>query len=319
MAQDNNKKQRGFLPALIGEVTPAKVSGLTYSLSVIAIVVFSLIFSIIIGIAGYGGQESLLESDGYLYVSYLLAPISFALVALCILRVSNSSVKRELSAQKCQGKYYFIAILLQIGLLSFSELNTLFLRFLEKFGYVDDELVLPSVDGFGFVGVLLVVAVLPAIFEEIIFRGFLLRGLKSFGEVGAILLCGGLFALYHQNPAQTLYQFCCGAAFALVALRAGSVLPTVVSHFFNNALIVTLYKYGITVFPKPVFVIVLCVSIACLLFSLAWLIFFDDKKEKCGFDGSKQDVVERKSFWTFSSMGIAVCALIWIVTLISGL
>ena len=49
---------------------------------------------------------------------------------------------------------YLIAFLLQIGLLSLSELNGLFLQFLGKFGYEHTPIVLPSVEGFGFVGVL---------------------------------------------------------------------------------------------------------------------------------------------------------------------
>jgi hypothetical protein len=140
-------------------------------------------------------------------------------------------------------------VLLQIGLFAFSELNTLFLEFLEGFGYTPDEIRLPSINGWGFIGALIAVALLPAVFEEILFRGVLLGGMKQFGEVKAALLCGALFALYHQNPPQTVYQFICGTAFAFIAMRSGSILPTVLSHFLNNAFILCLYAFNVQTFP----------------------------------------------------------------------
>ena len=163
----------------------------------------------------------------------------------------------------------------------------------------------------------LVVAVLPALLEETIFRGVLLNGLKDFGNVGAVLLCGAVFSLYHQNPAQTIYQFCCGCAYALLALKAGSILPTILSHFINNALILTLTKFGLSEFPTPVFVSVLITSIICLIASLVWL-FLDKKPVEEAKDETKNKE-ERKQFWLFSALGIAICALSWLSALFMGM
>ena len=168
----------------------------------------------------------------------------------------------------------------------------------------------------GFIGVLFTIAVLPAIFEEVLFRGLLLKGMKSFGAVGAVLINGAMFALYHQNPAQTMYQFCCGAAFAFVALRAGSILPTVVSHFLNNALIIILTKYGVADFQGGVLVAVLIVSILSLIASLVWLFFFDKGKN---VTESKAEKTERKHFFGYASVGIIMYALTWILVLLTGL
>ena len=172
-------------------------------------------------------------------------------------------------------------------------------------------------DGFGFVGVLFVVALLPAVFEEILFRGVLLQGLESFGKAGSVLLCGALFALYHQNPAQTVYQFCCGAAFALVALKSGSVLPTVLSHFLNNAAILILTKAGVTEYSPPVFIVIMTVSAVCLLLSLGYLLFMD-KQEKTPMEKERAKV-ERKQFLLCALIGIAVCALSWGAVFVAGL
>lgn len=303
----------------LGAPTDAKASGLAFSLSAIVPIVLAFIFLFVLMVTGVEKMENHSEEDWYLYINYFLPQLSFGLVALLYLYYKRKSPKTAIIEQKCSLKYFLWATLLQIGLLSLSELNTLFLKFLSRFGYVDSPILLPSMDGFGFIGVLFVVALLPAVFEEIFFRGVLLKGLKSFGKWGSVFLCGALFALYHQNPAQTVYQFFCGAAFALVALRSRSILPTALSHFLNNALILILTKAGISGYPTPVFVTILVVSVLCLIASLVYLIFIDKDKieetEKTTFDKK----TECKNFFLFALIGIVICAVTWVSVFISGL
>ena len=298
---------------LLGEPTQASASGIAFSLATFLPTLLSMLFLITIT------QTDNLENEVGLYIAYLLPQLAFAITAIWFLFYTKTPIKKAVQSQKCKARYFLLALLMQVGLFFLSELNALFLQLLGKFGYVDAGIRLPSMDGFGFVGVLVVVALLPAVFEEIMFRGILLNGLKSFGKVGSVLLCGVLFALYHQNPAQTLYQFCCGVAFALIAVRAGSVLPTMLSHFFNNALILILAKSGIESFATPVFLVIVIVSLVCLIASLVWLFVFDKKK-----DGEKEQAVgidktERKRFFVYASAGLAICVLTWIAVFISGL
>lgn len=294
-------------------MTTAKTSGLAYSLAAVLPVVLSFVFLIVISACGLTEKTGYETADWYLYCSYILSQLSFAIVAVWYLRRTATPVSVAVKNQKCHPKYFLVAVALQIGLLCLSELNALFLDFLGNFGYEDGGINLPSMDGFGFIGVLFVVAVLPAVFEEIAFRGVLLKGMRSFGVLGNVLLCGGLFSLYHQNPAQTLYQFCCGAAFALVAIRSGSILPTVLSHFINNAAILILTKYNIADFSTPVFISVMSVSALCLIASLGYLIFIDKTKPE------REDKSERKGFLIYALVGIALCALSWLLTLAGGL
>lgn len=298
---------------LLGEPTQASASGIAFSLAAVLPNVLSLIFLIAIGSGDYT------KTDWYLYVSYLLPQTAFAITIIWFLYYTKTPLKKAVQSQKCKLRYFILAFILQVGLLFLSELNALFLQFLGNFGYEDAGINLPTMDGFGFVGVLVVVALLPAIFEEIMFRGVLLDGLKNFGEAGAVLLCGALFALYHQNPAQTLYQFCCGAAFALIAVRSGSVLPTMLSHFFNNALILALTKFGVESFAAPVFMLIMIASPICLIASLVWIFVFDKRKKDEKEQKPTLDKKERKRFFTYASVGLAICVLTWIAVLISGL
>ena len=314
MQTQKTNNQTTILQRLLGEPTPTKASGLAYSLAAILPSILSVLCMAVF--ASFGLMEEGYDSqDWYLYFAYILPQIGFALVAWIALRYQKRSVLQTAKNQACKVKYLFMALLLQIGLFSLSELNTLFLQFLQAFGYTPQEMHLPSMDGVGFVGTLIAVALLPAIFEELFFRGIVLEGLKPLGETAAALTCGALFALYHQNPPQTIYQFCCGAAFAFVALRSGSILPTVLAHFINNAVILTLYKCGVQTFPVPVFIVYISVSVLCLI-AAAWWIFVQDRKNAA----KKQETMGTvKTFFKYAAVGIFVCALTWILMLVTGL
>ncbi len=317
MAMQNNssKKPNNLFGDLFGQPTRAKASGLAFSVATVLPTVLSFTLLIALSVFGLAQTEDYQQKNWYLYANYLLPQISFAIVAFLYLRYRQIPVKSAVKSQKCKPKYFIIALLLQIGLFGLSELNALFLSWLEGFGYTDAGIALPGVEGLGFVGVLLVIGVFASVLEEIVFRGALLDGLKnSFSTPVAVLLCGALFAIFHQNPAQTVYQFCCGTAFALVAVKSGSVLPTTLAHFINNTVILILYKVGVAQFTTPVFIAVVTVSAVCLIATLGYLIFIDKTEQKQDVDKS-----EKKNFFLYSAVGIALCALTWLLVLFTGI
>ena len=304
---------------LFGQSTPAKSAGLAFSVSSVLLIVISFLLAIVVAMVQVtstlaSGEASTVLPDWALYLSYIMPQLAFALAVWFALAYQGKSVKTAVVSQKCHWKYFIIAIVLQIGLMSLSQLNNWFLQLLGGIGYQDAGVPIPSLDGFGIVGTILVIALLPAIFEESFFRGVLLSGVRSYKTWAMVLLSGALFSLYHQNPAQTLYQFCCGCAFALVAIRSGSVLPTVLAHLINNATILILTKFGISDIPTQVAWILLPIFAVCLLSSLAYLIFFDKNKPQ-----TDTDVNAKKDFFKTASVGIALCAIMWLVTLVSGL
>ncbi len=87
---------------------------------------------------------------------------------------------------------------------------------------------------------LLVFALMPAITEELAFRGYILSGLeRTYSPRSAVLLSALLFAFLHVLL--SLFQQFFGAALlglilGAVAVRTGSLWPGVVFHFVNNAL-----------------------------------------------------------------------------------
>jgi len=78
--------------------------------------------------------------------------------------------------------------------------------------------------------------VLPALCEEVVFRGVLLQALATrLVPVAAVALSAALFAAYHMSLVQLIPTFTLGIVFATVTLRARSIVPTMVAHLLNNA------------------------------------------------------------------------------------
>ena len=82
---------------------------------------------------------------------------------------------------------------------------------------------------------ILVAAIIPAIVEETVYRGVFYQEYRKVDPWKAVLLSGFLFALMHGNFNQFCYAFVMGCVFALLIEATGSILSTMVVHFFINA------------------------------------------------------------------------------------
>jgi sodium transport system permease protein len=102
------------------------------------------------------------------------------------------------------------------------------------------RLVVPA-GGRDLVLTLALVALTPAVCEEALFRGAILRGFAStLPPLTSAVLTGALFGLFHANLYQLVPATVLGIVLSLVALRSGSILPSMLTHFINNACIAVL-------------------------------------------------------------------------------
>lgn len=82
---------------------------------------------------------------------------------------------------------------------------------------------------------IIVVAVMPAFVEELLFRGLLYNAHRKIDIKWACIINGLLFGLLHGNFNQFAYAFIMGWVFAMVVECTGSVLSTIWCHFIINA------------------------------------------------------------------------------------
>lgn len=95
--------------------------------------------------------------------------------------------------------------------------------------------ILPS-EGAELVVQFLVLCLMPAVTEELFFRGALQGLLRPCGSAAAIFGPALLFALLHLDPIQGLTALVCGVFLGWLAERSGSILPGMLLHFVNNCL-----------------------------------------------------------------------------------
>lgn len=88
---------------------------------------------------------------------------------------------------------------------------------------------------------LLYAALFGPFFEELIFRGFVMKGLKQYGKTFAIVTSAFCFALMHGDFQQTLFTFFCGLIFGYVSMEY-SILWSFVLHVFNNYILGDLWS-----------------------------------------------------------------------------
>lgn len=91
---------------------------------------------------------------------------------------------------------------------------------------------------------LAMLAVTPAICEELFFRGYVQRQTeRGLGTAWGIVASGLVFGLYHLRPTQIIPLSLLGVYLAYVAWRTGSLWVPVLVHFLNNGFAVAAGVY----------------------------------------------------------------------------
>ena len=83
----------------------------------------------------------------------------------------------------------------------------------------------------------MVLALLPPVVEELVFRGAILKSLLRWQPQrrwAMIALSALLFAVAHLNPAQMPHAFVIGLLLGWMYMRTGSVVPGIAFHWANN-------------------------------------------------------------------------------------
>lgn len=222
-----------------------KDSGNVFLFALILPILVSLIFSMIANvIAGARGIETSVITDNMWFMTaYSIVSI---LCYVGIYLVYNKIQKIDFKAinLKFNLKWHTYLIMIVVGVISLFGIQyfiSIIDDLLISLGYnMASTSINPTSWGTFFLSVF-VLAILPAIGEELIFRGIILNGLRTrFNDIASIFISAILFALMHQNLQQLIYPFLLGSIMAWAVVRSGSLISSVIIHFTNNFLVVLL-------------------------------------------------------------------------------
>ena len=82
----------------------------------------------------------------------------------------------------------------------------------------------------------LVIAVMPGICEELMFRGFLIRFFEKGKFWQPVIISALLFALFHLDPFRFIPVLILGILLGYLSSRSGSIINSMLSHTINNSL-----------------------------------------------------------------------------------
>ena len=111
-------------------------------------------------------------------------------------------------------------------------------------------------------------AVVAPVYEELLFRGYVFRGLsRSAGPVVAIVVSSLLFAGFHGDPLHAIAVLPMGLFLGWLRWRTGSIWPCMIAHGLNNAIWVAL---SVTQSDYEVSVLQGALSLVLVLAVAAW-------------------------------------------------
>lgn len=139
--------------------------------------------------------------------------------------------------------------------------------------------------------------VLPAVLEELFFRGAMMSVLSKEKTIFAVLISSALFALVHGSFYLTFSNFFAGVAFGITVYITDSILASILTHFLNNIMAYTLFTYSgklaTTGFDNGILFIILFV----FLISLYGAVSVTAKRYKRSLNESKPIINEGEIIW----------------------
>lgn len=176
----------------------------------------------------------------YFLAQFLVEAVFFVASVVVSSTRNVEFVKAETYNKKLDYRTALLALAVSvICIFGFSSLTNVFVYSLEKLGY-QSHLGAMSIPNFGYYVIyVFLMCVVPALFEETLFRGLILNGMREKGKTFAVVMSALIFMLMHGGPDQTIHQFILGIILGYVFVYSGTIWAPVLIHFLNNFYAVT--------------------------------------------------------------------------------
>lgn len=182
-------------------------------------------------------------SKGVFYSQLIVVGIPFAMAIY-----TKRSIRETYHFKKFKIVGFLGSILLFIGAFLIENIFSTFLYqfFPESFEQMNSGLA-ETLMGDNMLISFLIVAVTPAICEEMMFRGFVYSGFRSkYKKWTAIVLVSFIFGVYHTSLIRLVPTMMLGVCFAMIVYYTDSIFPAMVMHCINNSLgVIEMYKPGL--------------------------------------------------------------------------
>ena len=157
----------------------------------------------------------------------------------------KTDFNKALSLKKPKWTHTIGAVVLWIGMFFFIQgFTSIILIFAPEMMELNEELA-EAISHPNLLINLFVVAMLPAVCEEVLFRGMIYKGLENEGKNPrrAIILSGILFGIMHLDFFRMLPTALLGIGLAYIVYNSGSIFLAMLVHFLNNGIVVMVQHF----------------------------------------------------------------------------
>lgn len=196
----------------------------------VSYIAMSMLIGIIIGVTGVNLP---------LWVNYILGEVLIVLPAFIYVILFKINIIKCMPYRKIKVTDGVLSLLIGYMLiplvLFISNLTTLF-----STNYLQDSM--SELTSYPFLVQLFLIAVVPAVVEEFVFRGLIYHSYRKNGILGAAVLSAVVFGFMHLNINQLSYALIMGVVFALMVEVTGSMYSSMLAHFAVNSYSITMLK-----------------------------------------------------------------------------
>ncbi len=264
-------------------------------LCIISLSVFSIVGVILskILIGAFNGTPMLTNDKLSLipdmFLNAMASLIGFGVVALIFCKATKTDLNEILPSDKISFKKF--AAVVAIGFtvcITANYIAQLFSVDLSIFGletkYADMKTGSTSV--IEHIVYILAVSAVPAVTEELVYRGCIMGRLRKYGDGFALVASALLFGMMHGNFTQAPFAFVVGLATGWAVIYTNSIFPAMIIHGMNNFMSVVadiafenLELAGIETF----YLDFIFMGIYCIVFALALLAVYKLSKNDKNF------------------------------------
>lgn len=189
------------------------------ALTIVLVLYAGSILQIRFGLAGVFGTQMIL----------LAVPLLVAVYTKRDLRLTYGF--RKTGIKNCLGGAFLITGFYPINIVISVGLTALFPESAQNVGDTFSGLM-----GGNFRAILFVIALAPAVCEEMLFRGMIFQSMKARYRISAAMaITAVLFGIFHMSLVKLIPTGLLGFALCYAADRADSIFPAMLMHFMNNA------------------------------------------------------------------------------------
>lgn len=237
------------------------------------------IFLIISYLAAYAltflvNKLNIANNENKYLITYIINAISIYLIGYLftklILKNTDEIEKKE--KKKLKFSEFLLLICITIGGAQITNLATQLIMTIAKsiFKIEINNDITTLIQESSTIYLIIFAAILGPIFEELIFRGTMLKKLRVYGDKTAILYTAIAFGLFHCNISQIPFAIVCGLILGYVVVKTNNIIYPIILHIILNSISViltTLLKLKLW----PVIVLIMLFVLTCIILTLVFV------------------------------------------------